>query len=102
MPKVENTPCNCYKVEMGASKLEAPVPCAFEVPSTFSNKFKISNAKNALTCVLPIPNIEPHGIHHPFLSCKIPQLARMFGPFGIIKCDLMIMLPPYMNVPNPR
>jgi hypothetical protein len=46
MAKVEDTPCNCYKVDMGTSTLEAPVPCAFKVPSTSSNISKILDVKN--------------------------------------------------------
>ncbi len=48
MPEVENTPCNCYKVDMGTSTLEAPVPCAFKVPSTSSNISKILDAKKII------------------------------------------------------
>jgi hypothetical protein len=34
MSKVEATTCNCYNVDIRVSPHEAPIPCAFEIPST--------------------------------------------------------------------
>ncbi len=68
------------KVDMGASKLEVPIPCAFEVPSTFSSKFKILNAKNAFdTC-------SPHSKHwaswhpSPFPFTQNPIIGKYVWP----------------------
>jgi hypothetical protein len=52
--EIEDTPCNCYKVDMGASPHEAPIgPCAYEIPSISSNKLKNLHAKNALYLYSP-------------------------------------------------
>jgi hypothetical protein len=52
--EIEDTPCNCYKVDMGASPHEIPIgPCAYEIPPISSNKFKKLHAKNALYLYSP-------------------------------------------------
>ncbi len=77
MLEVEDTPCNCYKVDMGTSTLEAPVPCAFKVPSTSSNKYKILDAKNLFEICFPrfkhgLPSRHPS----PFPSMKNSIVAK--------------------------
>ncbi len=97
---VEDTPYNWYKVDMVTSTLEAPVPWAFKVPSTSSNKSKILDANKLFDICFPTLNMNCfQGIYHHFPPWKNPQLPMMFNLFGIIRCDLMFMLPPHTNVP---
>lgn len=53
MFEVEDAPCNCYKVDMGTSTFEAPIPCAFKIHSISSNKSKILDAKNLFDICFP-------------------------------------------------
>jgi hypothetical protein len=47
VPKVEATTYTCYIVDLGGSPHEAPIPFAFRMYSTSSNKSKTLDAKNA-------------------------------------------------------
>jgi hypothetical protein len=57
---VEATTYTCYIVDLGGSPHEAPIPCAFKMCSTSSNKSKTSDAKNAFDdWYSPHSNVEP-------------------------------------------
>ncbi len=95
--EIEDAPCNCYKVDMGASPHEAPIePCAYEIPSISSKKFKILHAKKCIVLVFPpLQTLNHHNIHHKLSLCKIPMLPWMFGPFRIINYNMNTMSPPF-------
>ncbi len=57
---------------------------------------------HGLTYIPPIPNTKPLWYPSPFPFMYNPIVVKDVWPIGIIKCDLMITMPPYMNahVPN--